>query len=447
MRPDLPKERRGLVDLSHEPQIILTWLLRLRWLAVAGQVLAITVAHEVLELRIALLPIGVVIAITMVSNLLLMLWMQRHGATAALVPAILVLDVCLLTALLYCTGGASNPFSILYIVHIGMSVVVLGAGWTWLIVIISSLSYALLFRFHLPLEHEQPIPPAAVTLGEWTAFVLVAVLIGYFVGRVTRALRRRERELSIVRERAARTEQLASLTTLAAGAAHELGTPLGTIAVIAKELELASSAGQANGSVQEDARLIRDEVDRCRAILDRMRVDLIEDLHQKWAIVSVDELLARLSRDLGEDAVRRLHVIRPQALRHVAGPIRAIEQALSVLLRNAFDATPPDKVVRLEIGRSSNRTLFTVQDSGPGMTEQILRRAGQPFFTTKPPGKGMGLGLFLVRLIAQRYGGHFSLRSTPGQGTTSVFDVPDAVSVELGQEEAGDHALKDSRGR
>jgi two-component system sensor histidine kinase RegB len=295
---------------------------------------------------------------------------------------------------------------------------------------------------HLPLTTDRPLSARAQTLGDWTAFVLVAVLIGYFVGRVTRALRFRERELSDMRERATRTEQLASLTTLAAGAAHELGTPLGTIAVIAKELELALDDPN-----KEDARMIREEVDRCRFILDRMRVDIIEDLHQKATTISLAEFMKRLRQDLPAAERSRLIVECAPGIQSITGPVRAIEQAIGVLLRNSYDAVAPEVPVKLSISREPKATLFSVEDSGHGMAQDVLRRAGQPFFTTKPPGKGMGLGLFLVRLVAERYGGHFEMASTPGVGTTSTLQIPDTAGGEDLREGETSRANEDSRDR
>ncbi|MEA2733777.1 MAG: two-component system, sensor histidine kinase RegB, partial [Humisphaera sp.] len=305
----------ALVRLQQEPEIVLTWLVRLRWLAAAGQILATTAAYGIFELGIAVTPIACVIAVTIASNLGLV-QLMRSGLTrgrAWLVPGVIVLDVLLLTALLYFSGGAQNPFSILYIVHVVMAVVVLGAGWTWLIAALASVCFGLLLFDHRPAAERVPSPMVA-SLGQWLAFALVAALIGYFVGRVAGALRRREQELSAAREQAARSEQLASLSTLAAGAAHELGTPLGTIAVVAKELELASAHDQL---VNDDAKLIRQEVDRCRAILDRMRVDMIDGLHQTVTVAPLEDLIDRLRSGLPEDERKRLRVRSVQPLKFV----------------------------------------------------------------------------------------------------------------------------------
>ena len=414
---------------TREPEIVLTWLVRLRWLAVAGQVLATCVAHALLKLDLAITPIACIIAITFLSNLVLLRLMKSSAAWIPrfLVPGVIVLDVLLLTGLLYFSGGTSNPFAILYIVHIVMAVVALGAAWTWAIAIIACAAFAGLMFFHRPLSSEE-LSAVVKSLGQGVAFVLVAVLIGLFVGRITRALRQRESELHDTRERATRSEQLASLSTLAAGAAHELGTPLGTIAVVAKELELASSSDK---FVHEDAKLIRQEVDRCRSILDRMRVDMIEGLHQNVAgSIALDELIGRWRGGLAEEEQKRLQVQSIQPLRTITGPVRAIEQAVHVLLRNAFDASSAEDAqpVKLEIRRSDGRTMFTVIDRGSGMSDEVLKRAGRPFFTTKAPGKGMGMGLFLVRMIAERYGGQLELSSTPGSGTRSMLTIPEDVT-------------------
>ena len=424
-----PSTAVGPALLPQEPEIVLTWLVRLRWLAAAGQILATTAAHWGFGLDIAAAPIACVIALTIASNLLLV-QLMRSSLTRGrqwFVPGVIVLDVLLLTALLYFSGGAQNPFSILYIVHVVMAVVVLGAGWTWLIAAVASVCFGLLLFYHRPLSSARALSPVVASLGQWLAFALVAALIGYFVGRVAGALRRREQELSAAREQAARSEQLASLSTLAAGAAHELGTPLGTIAVVAKELELASANDR---FVNEDAKLIRQEVDRCRTILDRMRVDMIEGLHQKVTVARLDDLIDRLRSGLPDEERRRLQVRSVQPLKFVTGPVRAIEQAVHVLLRNAFDATPADQPVTLDIRRHDATTMFSVEDRGVGMPEDVLKRAGRPFFTTKAPGKGMGLGLFLVRLVAERYGGKFELSSTVGVGTKSTLIIPETVEEE-----------------
>lgn len=423
--PVIPRQSlRALLSSAAEPQIVLTWLSRLRWFAVLGQIAAIIVASWMLQIDLPLLPTAVVIATTLLTNAVLTAWLAARTAPAWLVPFMFFLDVCLLTALLYFTGGPANPFATLYIVHVVMAVVVLGPAWSWPIVVISVASYALLFKFHVPLSR---IPSLRVlNAGTWVALALESGLITYFIGRLARSLRQREIELQQMRERNARNEQLASLTTLAAGAAHELGTPLGTIAVVAKELELAIAKTNADGDMTEDARLIRREVDRCRKILDRMRVDIVLDISKQSRRLEMNELLESVLGDLPEEDRPKLKINRGDDTRAVIAPPRAVQQALGVMIRNAFDASPLNATVQLATIRRGNIVAIEVIDQGEGMPADVARRAGEPFFTTKQPGKGMGLGLFLVRLVAEQSNGRWYLESTPNVGTRSILELPAA---------------------
>ena len=186
----------------------------------------------------------------------------------------MALDVLLFSGLLYLTGGPNNPFSFLYLIPIALASITMRPAWTWMLVGLSLACSAFLFATHQPLvlgDHSRHM--SLHLRGMWVAFGVAASFIVYFLLRVRRALERHELELDAARAAAQRQERLASLATLAAGAAHELLTPLSTIAVIAGDLQ--RDVAQAGGAARavEDARLVRDEVDRCRAIIERMRAD------------------------------------------------------------------------------------------------------------------------------------------------------------------------------
>jgi len=408
-----------------EPQIVLAALTRLRWLAVVGQITATAVATWALRVRLPLAPIAGLILLTALSNVVLVVLPQSEKRQPWLIPLVLLLDVFLLTSLLYLTGGPQNPFAALYLIHVAMAVIVLRPGWTWIVVAAVGACYGIVLAWHLPLG-DHPLPRRVLSIGNWIALVLMSVILAAFIGRVIWSLRQREHELAVVRERAGRSEQLAALTTLAAGAAHELNTPLGTIAVVARELERSCEPTGAP-DVLEDARLIRREVDRCRAILSRMRVDIGEDVSHRSTLRLFD-LESHLRENLRDGEGDRLTVSSSPDVQTVHAPARALEQALLVLLRNAFDASPPRSPVLLDIHPGERGIRFEVRDRGPGMSPDLLRRAGQPFFTTKDPGRGMGLGLFLVRLVAQQCGATFSVDSTPGAGTTCVLELGAAAA-------------------
>jgi two-component system, sensor histidine kinase RegB len=405
-----------------EPRIVLAALTRLRWMAVIGQLGATGLAVLLLRLRLPVVPIAMVVLVTAISNVLLMYLPALAKPPSWLVQAVLLFDIFLLTVLLYLTGGPDNPFASLYLIHVAMAVIVLPAVWTWIVVAAVAACYGVLLVHHRPLQPDPP--PWILAAGGWASLVLLSVLLAVFIGRVIRSVRQHEYELAAIRERAARSEQLAALTTLAAGAAHELNTPLGTIAVVAKELELTRDPAGGADAVLEDARLIRREVDRCQTILSRMRIDIGEDVSHR-SLVSLDELEAHLREGVGEESLPRIKIVRPAEIASVQAPPRALEQALLVLLRNGLDASPPDRPVTLEFARANGRVRFVVRDRGTGMSEEMIRRAGEPFYTTKEPGRGMGLGLFLVRLVAQQCGATFSIDSKIGVGTTCVLELGD----------------------
>ena len=326
---------------DHRAEISLDWLIRLRWGAVAGQVATIAVAWRLFH---AQLPLGRLVGLVLalfVSNLLLATVRRPAAFPRAWCGAALTLDTLLLTGLLHATGGASNPFSVLYLVYITLAAVVLGARWTWSLAALSVGCYGLLFATQLPLEHASHLAPEMQLhlQGMWVAFCVAAVLTAYFVVQMSTAIDRRDAEMSAMRDRAARSERLASLTTLAAGAAHELGTPLATIAVAARELErsIRTLSGPQAAALVEDAALIRSEVDRCRAILNRLGAQVGQTPGEAPVEITAAELLEAVVRSIPERERARLETsARGDAVVRV--PRNAVLQVAANLLRNALDA-------------------------------------------------------------------------------------------------------------
>lgn len=417
-------------------RIVLSWLIRLRWFAVVGQLVAIGAAVLMLELDYPLAPLAAVLAVTALTNAGLLAWLRfsrprmRVRVPQALTFAVLLLDVVLLTVLLYYTGGQQNPFAVLFVVHVAMATLVLGPSWAWAVVATAAVCYGMIAWRHEPLAPgDAEIPLWVMIFGQWAALIVVVGVLAYFIGRVMLALRLREQELAAMRERASLNERLASLTTLAAGAAHELGTPLGTIAVVAKEMELESkrldTASEHGGSLADDAALIRQQVDRCREILERMRGDIAGRSTDQPGRCSAQEVVQSVASQLAPEARDRVNA-RVEQVPMVAAPLRAVQQAVQFLLNNALEASEPEGRVELSVTSTNGAVTFIVRDQGGGMDPETLRRATEPFFTTKAPGRGMGLGLFLVRLVAEKNGGRFEVESSQGEGTTARLQLPSA---------------------
>lgn len=411
-----------------DAEIWLPWIVRLRWVAAAGQVCAILVARVVLGLD---LPVGwmlLVATATAASNGGLARFLPRLSRRPVpTVAGVLALDVGLLTALLALSGGPANPFSVLYLVPVALAAVVLGIRPALGIAMLSAFGYAALFALpgRAGLEHAMHGPGAMTRhlAGMWIATAAAAGIIGVFVAQIVAALRRREEQVRALERAAARTEKLLSLSTLAAGAAHELATPLGTIAVAAGELVRRPQPGGADARADGDARLILEEVARCREILSRMQSGAGEAVGEGPESVGIADLLASV-RDALRPAERSRLLIEPApeaAMLRV--PRRAIIQSLVSLVRNALSATPEHENVVLRAACSADRVGFEVVDPGSGMEPRVLERAGEPFFTTRAPGEGMGLGIFLARAVAEQLGGTLSLESEPGRGTRARFEI------------------------
>ncbi len=427
-KPELDTDARLAGETARH--LALRWVVRLRYGLIAGEVALIAGLSFGLQISLPVTVIGPVIGIQVLSNWLLGSRMGRLGGNAEhLVGALFSLDTLALTLILALSGGPSNPFSLLYLVQITFSAIVLRKLWTWTIGILSTLSFGLLFWisrdipvFH---EHAQTGEFSLHLFGMWLAFATAALLISFFVAKLSAESRKKEHEIRLMQQRLARNDRLASLVTLAAGAAHEMATPLATIAITAKEMECDATSRLRDKQSQEDAQLIRSQVERCRLILERMGAQGADPFGEAPKATGAHALLLEVKEKF-PDARSRIEIeVDPDSPNFVI-PVRAAVEALSALVKNALDASPDGKPVVLGARRSDyGRVRFLVRDEGIGMTREVIERVAEPFFTTKAPGQGMGLGAFLAHLFAQTIGGQLSFESHPGKGCTAVLELPD----------------------
>ena len=219
-------------------------LFTLRSLMIGGELLAVLGIHYLTDVRLPLTAMLGIIGLLAAINL--WTWLQVRSRTLVTDQAFfyhLCIDVTAIASLLYCSGGATNPFAWLFLIPLIIAATVLSARATWVIAALSTLCYSLLMRFYIPLgEHahlHQNDSFSQHVLGMWFGFVMSAVLIAWFIAGMANTLRERDRALALAREKSLRDEKLVALGTLATGTAHELGTPLATIAVVARELERA----------------------------------------------------------------------------------------------------------------------------------------------------------------------------------------------------------------
>jgi len=393
----------------------------MRWGALAIQAAAILIAAEGLGVALPLVPMWSLVAVGALSNV----WLASRKADAGHLGAFLVLDVALLSGLLYLSGGPTNPFSVIYVVYIAMSAVMLAPTWTWTIAGLSIVSFATLFVAHVPSEHlghaEQSGGFQAHLYGMFIALVLAVALITYFVSQLSLELRRRERALAEAEERTHRWGKLASIATLAAGAAHELGTPLGTIAVAAKEMERQARKVPGCEGLVEDAKLIREELERCRLVLGRMAAAGGEHVGEALSSISVEALFAQVRARLSPEQSERW--VTSTEVAYVEAPGAALVQMVENIARNGFDACDTGRI-SLEVRTVDRGIELCFVDEGKGMDELAVARATEPFFTTKSTGDRMGLGLFLARTLVDSLHGQLTIESASGRGTTIRVVLP-----------------------
>lgn len=422
---------------ARRPELGYQRLLRLRWLSVAGQITICAVFGSVFQIVLPLGFLAACIAFTAASNLGAFWLRKRLAAHATTICFVLILlDTLILTAMLYQTGGAHNPFSALYLLHITLAAILLPAWGPWVLLGLSGLGFWLL----LASPHDLTRAGGATCCSDITAhlhgmllsMVIAGAGIAYFVSRLSASLNLQRLELETARALAVRQEHFASLATLSAGLAHELATPLGTIAVVSTDMEKQACDTCGSGSCLDDARLIRSEVARCRKILDRVGHEALNMGSSDRSVVDLRTLPDLLRPYLKPDHFSRVEFHPISVATSIRVPETSLLQSLAVLLKNACEASQTDRPVGFRTDTTAEGTRFTVSDTGTGIEPAVVARLGEPFFTTKEPGFGMGLGLFLVRTFVERMKGKLEIDSVPSRGTTmhlffpSNPEVPDA---------------------
>ena len=425
---------------SHPTLESAIWLLHLRWVAVAGQLLTMSVVEWVLDIKLPQSGMLTLMGVTAVTNLGYSLWLQRlrkNGLQAAdrlptyqVVSSLMLIDLAVLTGMLFLTGGLTNPFALFYFVNIAVAGAILTPAWAWSVWFVAVLSVTLLLLRSQPLLElnnsnlqatgELSLPK----LGYLVSFAACGGVITYFVTVLTGELKQRELALKEAEDARVRNRQLEALATLAAGAAHELASPLSTIAVVAKELSRSLEKNGARETDMKDVSLIRSEVDRCRQILDRMTITAGEAAGERLDAITLDRFLDETLLGLREPQRVKVTVAEAAKLKKNLLPLQATAQAIRNLVQNALDASPTheDIIVRADLVDSNWR--IRVIDRGEGMTVEVLQRVGEPFFTTKEPGRGMGLGLYLTQNVLRRLNAELKFTSRPGQGTTAEILLP-----------------------
>lgn len=405
----------------------------LRTISISMQILLIGIGQLWLGLPLPVLPLALILLAHSFWNLFTW-WRARQPRPVSDGEFFfqLVTDALAFSALLYCTGGATNPFAWFYLLPLMIAATVLPTAHVWAMAGLTVTCYSLLMFFYIPLQptgtlshmqHDSGFTQHV--FGMWFGFVLSAVLVSYFVTTMARTLRDRDRVLAEAREQALRDERLVALGTLAAGAAHELGTPLGTIALVVDDLllDLGDKKPTEKDSEQtKQLRLIREQIDRCKDALSVISASAGKQRADEGQSLPVDRYLRQLAEQW---QVERPGVSFTQQLK---GPQpapsmladRALNQALTNILNNAADVSPDS--VELQASWDAQSLDIHILDRGPGISEAAVSAAGKTQFSSKK--QGLGVGLFLAHAVVERLGGHVSHRRRETGGTCTCINLP-----------------------
>ncbi len=399
-------------------------LVQLRWIAVVGQVATIAVVHFGFGIRLPLAPMLLVLAGLVAFNLANLLYLRRRGRTGhGLLLAGLLVDVASLTLQLHLSGSMTNPFVFLYLLQVVLGAVLLPQALSWAVVVATVLGLGWLVASPGPVSI--PADPARgpadpYMQGLLLCFVLVATLLVVFVGRIGRIIRARDARLAELRQRAAEEEHIVRMGLLASGAAHELGTPLSTMAVILGDWQHLPHFAS-DPELLHDVAEMQAQVLRCKSIVTGILLSaghargespretsvhaFVDDLVAEWKASRPVATLEYRNR-FGED----MDIVSDTGLKQMIGNV----------LDNALEASPA--WVGFDVARDDEALVLEVRDRGPGFSTAMLAELGKPYRSSKDR-PGRGLGLFLALNVARTLGGTLTARNV-AEGAIVTMRLP-----------------------
>jgi two-component system sensor histidine kinase RegB len=426
-------------DSDHSARKNLHWLFVLRTLLLGVEAILILISVYGLDIPLRQIPLWAILTILGMFNWITWIRLTSSPPVSEIeLFAQIGADVLAITAILYFTGGATNPMAWFFLLPLIIAATVLPHSYTWYLVIFASACYTVLIGYYQPLPEIQAVTlPSDVSLithsymehhdiqlhvfGMWFGFVFSAVLVAYFVVEMANTLRERERRLAEAREQALRNERVVALGTLAAGAAHEMGTPLGTMAILVHELEQEFESEEF-APLREKMQILRSQIARCKTALSVMSASAGEARAEEGHPMAVTRYLSDIvdawrTEKPGIELDFRLRTPGPSP--SIIAEL-TLTQALINILNNAAEVSPQG--VMLEVGWNVERAFIDITDRGPGIAPGLTAHIGKAPITTKE--HGLGVGLFLAFSAIERLGGSIELLPRAGGGTRTAINLP-----------------------
>jgi two-component system sensor histidine kinase RegB len=425
--------RRAFFAGTGGGRVRLRTLINLRWLAVAGQAATLFLVYFAFNYPLPILYCSGAILASVALNIVLALrYPASHRLTNREATFYLAFDVAQLAALLYLTGGITNPFALMFLAPVVIAATSLNLSHTMILAFFAFATVSVIGIWHRPLpwpETDVLLLPPLYQAGIWASLVLGIGFTSIYAWRIASESARMSAGLSATQLALSRERRLASIGALATAAAHELGTPLGTIAVVARELERALPE---NSPEIEDARLLREQAERCRAIIARL-AHPEEALLGSMSRLPLGAFLDDIARNHRSEEIEVVVVVagregdaEPQVWR-----VPELVHGLGNILENAADFA--EARVTIEARWDAGSLYVTVDDDGPGFAPEIFEALGEPYITSRPghraPGEtemmpeasiegheGMGLGFFIAKVLLEQTGGVVKATNPPGGG-------------------------------
>ncbi|MBH67425.1 MAG: two-component sensor histidine kinase [Rhodospirillaceae bacterium] len=406
-------------SVTNDP-VRLRTLTLIRWVAIIGQVLTLLVVHFGLGFQV---PLDSALAIVGASLLLNLVVITGHPKTIHLgeraAATFLAFDILQLAALLYLTGGLDNPFSFLLLAPIAVSATILSVRSTIALCILSIICITLLAIYHYPLPWTEKgfYVPRVYVLGTWVALVIGIIFFAIYTWRVADEARRMSTALATSQLALAREQQLAAVGGLAAAAAHELGSPLSTIAVVSNEIERELPD---ESPIREDMRLLMGETRRCRDILAELSERSVDNIDGRspFALLPMHALVQAAAERHKKNNILFKFVSEPKS-KEVAEPVvmrsPEIVHGLGNLIQNASQFATTN--VQISTFWDVEYVTIVIQDDGMGFSPGLLERLGEPYIDSRNRSDGrMGLGIFIAQTLLERSGAGIKFSNTNDGG-------------------------------
>lgn len=430
----------------------LKWLYILRNLMILSEAILIVISIYGLDIKLPEQTLWLVVLSIAIFNTYTSMRLETETPVTELeIFSQLIIDVFAITALLYLTGGASNPITWVFLLPLIITAIMLDQSYAWYMVILTASMYTMLIGYNVPLPSIEPHMSSPEMLysdaknyevmrhvhamndshyfnlhifGMWFGFVFSAGLVAFFVAELAKTLKAQERNLAKARENALRDERVVALGTLAASAAHDMGTPLGTIAIVSHELEQEYPIHR-YPDLHEKLVIMQQQVNRCKTALSVMSAtagemraeaggamlltDYIDDVINQWR---THKPTAKLCFFIAPEVETQAKILAELTLSH----------SIINILNNAAEASPPEKGIELHASWDLDYAIIKIRDFGPGLPSELINFVGkQPVISKK---HGLGVGLFLAYSTINRLGGKINLYNSSSGGACVEITLP-----------------------